>query len=711
MDKDILSDAKERFQLSEDGWADNRQMALEDIKFAKLGEQWPHGARTHREKEGRPCLTINKMPAFIRQVVNDARINRPSIKVHPVDSSADVKTAKVITELIRNIEYSSNADVAYDTAIEYAVAGGFGFWRVDVDYATDDAFDTDLFIRRINNPLSVHPDPFTQEADSSDWDFCFISDMLSEDQFLKQYPGAEKSDFASDKDLLWTMDKQVRVAEYWERDEIKKTILLLSDGSVVDEKQFIENKDLYTISGIQVKGTRETKAHKIIQRIITGAEVLETNAWHGKYIPIVPCYGDEFSVEGKRYFYSLIRHARDAQQMFNYWRTASTELVALAPKTPFIGPVGAFDTDSNKWASANTASHSYIEYDGQVPPQRQPFAGVPAGHLQEAMNASDDMKAIMGLFDASIGARSNETSGRAILARQREGDVSTFHFIDNLARAQRHCGRILLDLIPKVYSKARVLRLMGEDGSPHMAPANQKFQQDDGTIGIYDLTAGKYDLTISTGPSFTTRREEAATQMTEMVRAFPQAATIIGDLIAKNLDWPGADEIAERMKAMLPQQLQGKDGLPPAARAIVMQLQNKLNQLSQAFEQGKGLVGKLQAEVNDKQAETAIKAKELEQKDMEIKIKQQEAAIKQFDAETKRLDTEIKAIEVQPPQLDMQPIFEQMAMMVNQLQDSLACQVEAAKVVGVDVIRDENNRIIGGVRKYADGSESEVIIQ
>lgn len=294
--------------------------------------------------------------------------------------------------------------------------------------------------------------------------------------------------------------------------------------------------------------------------------------------------------------------------------TTSTELVALAPKAPFIGRVGQFDTDAAKWATANVQSHAYIEYDvpegvlDTGPPQRQPFAGVPAGALQEALNASDDMKAILGLYDASIGARSNETSGRAIMARQREGDVSTFHYIDNLSRAIRHAGRILLDLIPKVYSTPRIQRVIGpedqvktvriapqEQAQAEMARARAQAGE---AAKVYSLDAGKYDLTVSAGPSFTSRREEAATQMIEFIRAYPPAAPIIGDLLAKNLDWPGADEVAERLNALLPAQLQGES---PEAQAAKAQIQ-KMAQV----------IGELRGELEAAKADKSIEARKLD---------------------------------------------------------------------------------------------------
>jgi len=608
---DILTEAKEAFRRASDAESENRTEALDDIRFSRLGEQWPDRIAKQREIEFRPCLTINKMPAFIRQVVNDSRQNKPSIKVHPADGGADVHTADVINGLIRNIEYTSNADVAYDTAIEASVSGGFGYWRIGLDYAYDDSFEMDLRVDRVANQFSVYGDPDSTQADSSDWNTSFVVDRLTRDEFARKYKKRKNVDDDSvvvdfDSDAWsqsedWLDDKTVMIAEWWKREQIDKKIVLLSDGRVVDEE--IIKADPMTMvliqeGIIQIKQSRTTKSHKVTQYILSGADVIETNDWRGCYIPIIPVYGDEIIVEGKRYFRSLIHSAKDAQRMFNYWRTTGTELVALAPKVPWIGPKGAFKTDGARWNTANTTSHSYLEYDGAVPPQRMPLdSGPAAGALQEALNASDDMKAIMGIYDASLGARSNETSGKAIMARQREGDVATFHFIDNLSRAIRHTGRVIIDLIPKVYTQERIIRVIGEDGTQKAVTINSqepkpqldqqgkpiKTPQGEPLAGIYNLTSGKYDLTVTTGPSFTTRREEAAYQMTEFVRAFPDAAPVIGDILAKNLDWPGADEIAERLKAINPA-LQQQQGLPPEVQQMIQEGQQAIQELTQEVE-------------------------------------------------------------------------------------------------------------------------------
>jgi hypothetical protein len=646
-DEDLLRQGREAFTRCKDAEDHNRDTALEDIKFARLGEQWPSAIIKQRELEHRPCLTINKLPAFIRQVVNDARQNKPSIKVHPADSAADVETAEIMNGLIRNIEYSSNADVAYDTAVECAVGGGFGYFRIGLDYAFDDTFDMDITIERVANPFAIYGDPNSTSADSSDWDVAFVVDRMAKSEYKRKYKGKaavdwDDTDAWSEAGDDWRDDETVMIAEWWMREEVERTIVKLDDGRVFDKDALAEDEDLqFGLSSglLTIVGERKTKGHKVTQRIMSGAEILETNEWPGKFIPIVPVYGDEFDIEGKRYLRSLIHSAKDAQRMFNYWRTTSTELVALSPRVPYLGEEGAFDVDDN-WSTANTVSHPYLEYaKGSTPPQRQPLdMGVAAGALQEALNASDDMKSIIGLYDASLGARSNETSGKAIMARQREGDVATFHFIDNMARAIRHAGRIIIDLIPKVYDAPRIVRVIGEDGSEEAKQVNQpapKIDRETGqpvreevtdpntgetfmqaVMAMHDLTVGKYDLTVTTGPSFTTRREEAAAQMTEMIRAYPDAAPYIADILAKNFDWPGADEIAERFKAMRPQQ--GQQGLPPEVQKGLQQMQQQLQQLSQENQT-------LKMDQQNKTAELLVKKFEAETSRMQVMQQGQKA--------------------------------------------------------------------------------------
>lgn len=645
-DDELVAEGKKCFERCRDKETHNRQNWLDDVRFARLGEQWPQAVKQQREREGRPCLTINRLPAFIRQVTNDARQNTPSIKFHPVGDGADQATAKILDGLARNIQYTSNADVAYDNALDNAVTGGFGYFRISTDYADDDTFDQDIRIEQIKNPLSVYGDPMSSAADSSDWNECFVTEMWDRDSFEKKWPKAEITNFEADShdSIDWFSENEVRVAEWWRREEVPAMLLKLSNGIVMLEEEFKkpENQEFFELCEPPVTevSRRPTRTMKVTQYLMSGNEILEENEWAGKYIPIIPVYGDEVMVDGERHFISMVRFARDPQQMLNFWRTASTELVALAPKAPFVGAVGQFSTDAIKWANANNVSYPYIEYDAVdvngvpvPPPQRQPFAGPPAGALQEAINASDDMKTIMGLYNASLGEKSNETSGRAIMARQKEGDTSTFNFTDNLSRGIRHAGRVLCDLIPKIYSGPRMLRVIHEDGSnehvpvngmqPPQAPQGQQQgvpgapqQPQENTLEqqavarVFDLSAGKYDVTCETGPSYNTKREEAAGQMVEFIRAVPQSAGMIGDLLAKNLDWPGADKIAERL---------APKGMDPQTQ----QMQAQMQQMGQHIQQ-------LTQQLQDAQRDKAVDVGKLE-------IDKQKGLIDAYQAETARM--------------------------------------------------------------------------
>ena len=623
----FLEEAREKFERAAEREEHNRTRALDDIKFARLGEQWPAAVKKQREDDQRPCLVINRLPSFIRQVVNGARQNRPSISVIPADSNADPETAEIMSGLIRNIEVSSNADIAYDTAVEAAVSGGFGYFRVNTAYTSDDTFDQDIVIERIADAMTVYADPDSDSPDGSDWNCAFVVKTLTKDEFAAKYKGKDAVDWEAlgynGLGSPWMEDDNVLVAEYWHREDVDGKIHAMSDGSVLSEADLKERAEELAMMGVQPVGQpRTVKRKKVTQYVLSGAEVLETTEWPGKFIPIIPVYGDEIIVEGKRYFKSLITDAKDAQREHNYWRSAGAENVALAPKVPFVGPVGAFDTDVEKWSTANQASHAFIEYDGPITPQRQPFVGVSVGEMQQAQMAVDDMKAIIGLYDPSLGAQANETSGVAIRQRQRQGDIGTFHFIDNLTRSIRQAGRILLDLIPKVYSTSRIIRILGEDMTPEnkqiapqdeqQAAMQQAMERGQEISRIYDLTAGKYDLIVKSGPSFSSQRELAQAEIVEIIRAFPDAAPILGPMYLRNSDWPGADDAADK--------LEGGDQANPA-----QQLQAIMQQGQQLAQEN----AQLKQQLQDKTIENQIKFAEVKVKDKEADIKAMEVQQRQ----------------------------------------------------------------------------------
>lgn len=596
-DNDIIAEALERFEESDSETRQNRQDAHDDITFSRLSDQWPDAIRTQREAEGRPCLTVNRLPSFIRSVVNDARHNKPAIQVHPVDNGADVATAEVINGIVRSIERRSNAEVAYDTAIDSATSGGFGFFQIGIEYAHDDSFDLEARIERIANPLMVHWDPASTRFDASDWDYCFVSDFISKERFAHLYPDADPVDWEGSDTYgeMWMLDDKVRISDYWLREQVKRTIVRMSNGVVYREDDLAKEQklegfgnfaeamsvtleDMLNFQGIvRTNEVREVDTYNVVRRKISGVDVLSEDKWPGPTIPICPVWGEEIVADGRRHFRSLIRDAKDPQSMVNFWRTASTELVALAPKAPFIGPRGFTAGMEDEWASANTRSHATLEYDPAAGPmpQRQPFAGVPAGALQESLNASDDMKSVIGIYNASLGARSNETSGRAILARQREADVSTFHFIDNLNRAIRYAGQVLVDIIPSVYSPRRTVRILGEDSLEEVISlASQppeihtaSFEDEGGPL--YDLSVGVYDVDVKAGPSYGSQREETRETLIEIIRALPGAAPLLGDVLMEHMDFVGSDRVAERLKMMLPPQIQQAEGIAPPPQPLM----------------------------------------------------------------------------------------------------------------------------------------------
>lgn len=624
-DDDILSEMRAFKKDAEQADSHNRTAMEDDLRFLEGHGQWDERIKAAREADGRPCLTINKLPQYVNQVANDIRQSRPSIKVRPVDSQSDPAKAKLLEGLIRNIEYVSKADQAYDTAGFYAVAGGFGAIMVETAYSSDDSFEQDIRIKRVKNPLTVFIDPASEEADGSDMMRALVTSLMPKKAFKKKYPKAaadcsiEGSEWAD-----WYSSESVRLAEYWTREPVMREIALMQDGSVMDAE---------SADPEQIVSTRSAPSWKVTYRLCTGNEVLEEKTWPGKYIPIVPVYGEEIDINGKIYRRGLIRNAKDSQRMYNYWRTTATELVALAPKAPMLVTDRHIEGREHEWAMANVSPRPYLTYtpDSQAPlPQRIEPASVPQGVFTEAQVAVDDMKSVTGIYDASLGARGNETSGRAILMRQREGDNATFVYPDNVARAIAQVGRIVIDLIPKIYDTARMVRVLGEDGTEEIVGVNQP-----GIDGLLnDLTIGKYDITVQSGPSYATKRMEAAETMMQFVQAQPQLAPLIGDLIAKNMDWPGADKIADRLVAMLPPQLQAleqkEDGpqVPPELQQMIQQGMAQIQQQQAALQE-------MSAKLADKEAEHEAKEREL--------------AIKEYEAETKRL--QVMQVAMQPEQV------------------------------------------------------------
>ena len=603
----IIEEVMKRMEIAVAADSENHKEALDDLEFLK-GNQWPEVQRRQREMEGRPCLTINKIPTFLQQVTNDQRQNRASIKVSPVGLRADAETAEVIQGVIRHIEYQSAADVAYDTAVNSAAAIGFGFFRITTGYCKDDSFDQDIMIKRIRNSFTVYMDPAATEADGSDQQWCVITEKMTKTEFQAKYPKAEATlqgftarsvgDSVSEK---WVWSDGVRVAEYYRMVFTPATLYKLEDGTTTFDSP---------PEGTVIVAQRKTVKRLVMWYKLTPYEILEQTEIKCRWIPVFPVYGTEVDIDGKIYRAGLIRNAKDPAMMYNYWMTSATEEVAMRPKVPFIGAVGQFEGQEKNWLQANNRSFPFLQYnpmniDGQLapPPQRQQAADVPSGILTMAAHASDNIKQTTGLFDSSLGAAGNATSGKQELAQQKQGNVANFHYMDNFIRTLRHAGKCIIDMIPHYYDAERLVECQGEDGTIEAKWVNK---MDEAAQQItHDLTIAEYDVVVTAGPSYATMRAEAQDSMIQFGQSWPKLMDIAGDKMVKAMNWPGADEISDRIKKTIPKELLDEEGQPDPK-----QLQQQIQQLTQQLKEAQQDAddNKVKLAIEESRSKTALEA-------------------------------------------------------------------------------------------------------
>lgn len=598
--KNRIASIREMLQDAWDYDRHNREEAEKDLLF-RAGDQWPDDVRREREAAGRPCLTINKLGSMISQVTNDLRQNTPSIKARPVDNKSDPELAKIFNGIIRQIEEQSSARFIYSNAADHSISCGIGNFRITTAYLDDAAFDQEILIEGIPNPLSVLWDTASIKPDRSDAMHCFVIEKMPIKAFKKKYPKAstDSVDVSFNNDgsyLTFQTQDEILVAEFWEKIPVKRTLALFEGGETLD----ITDLDEFQMSLIPPPmDVREVDTHKVQMSLVNGNEVLEGPfEWAGKHIPIISIVGDEVPNGTQIIRSGMIRAARDPQTLYNYWRSQSAESIGQGTKSQWLVTHKHIKKNKNAWDNANKSPKPYLpyEYDENAPPPQKIDPPTPPNALwQEGALCSDDLKSTTGIHDASLGAKSNETSGKAILARQREGDTANYHFTDNLTRALEHAGRILIDLIPKIYDTERSIRILGEDDSEEFLEINKSVPSYNGEPALLnDLSAGRFDIKVTTGPSYTTKRIEAAESMMAFVQAFPQAGQIAGDLIASNMDWPGAEAISSRLKKMVPPEfLEGEDGeeQPPPQP-------DPMQQRMQEFQ-----LESMQADITKKQAE------------------------------------------------------------------------------------------------------------
>lgn len=654
-DKDLLTEAKERYKEAEELWAENRKLWLEDAKF-RAGNHWPVEVRKEREASGRPCLVVDKTEQHVRQVVNDGRQNRPAPKVSPVDDKGDQQTADGIRGLIRSISNKSKADEAYDTALDHAAGCGFGFIRICTEYEHEKTFNQDLKVRRVRNPMAVMLGP-TQEADGSDAEYGFFSEDVPKKTFKRRWPKATEVNWNSDSYRDgWSSDHTVRVCEYFYKVWEQSTIFLLDDGTTVTAQEYVADPRPNKPENLDpmapemdwkpgVEDSREIPIAKVKHCVFSGAEVLEKNDWLGKFIPIIPVLGNEQDIEGKVVYSGLIRAAKDPQRLYDYANSGFAEHVALSTKDPPVAAAGQLEGFEDEWQSANRENIAVLHYNPvdvaghQVPPPfRMGNAGIPQGLAQYMQIAEHDIQGSMGMYAASLGNRGNATSGVQEKAQIREGDTGTFHYQDNLNRAIRYVCRQLVDLAPKIYDSRRTARILGEDGKASLVlfdpKASMPFEKR-GSQVIYNLSVGVYDVDVEAGPSYTTRRQEASESMLGMAQRNPAFWQTHGDIIAESQDWPNAERFAKRSKLMLPPEIreseeEGAEDVSPDVRAARAEVKQVTQQAQQAIAEREQALQQLQRELEDVKRDNANKAAEI--------------AVKGYEARTERMATLAPAV-------------------------------------------------------------------
>lgn len=627
-EKQILEQIKDNFALAEAFYSKDYKRNKEDVAFV-LGDQWDESVKKNRKKFKQPCLTENHLLPFALKVINGIRQARPAVKVLPVDDESDVETAEIYGGIVRNIEHASKANNLYDTTALNAIMSARGFLKVGTKYVNNKSFEQEITLSCAPDPFKCYLDPTSKELDGSDANWYIEYEEMTKEDFKKHFPSKSYDDVKADaKEKGWITDKTVRVVDYYYKEYQTKTLYKFFDGTkVVTDYELPE--------GAEATDERASVVCSIKHVRATCDTVLKETDVLGENLPVVPVYGLVVYNNGKREVYSLIHQAKDPQRMLNYWKSASAEIVALQPKSPWVGAKGSFANNAPEWAKANIENIPFLEYEpvvsetGQImpPPQR---AAVPQGSaimVQEGLIAADGIKATLGIYESSLGQMGNEVSGIAIERRQLQGDNATYHFIDNLVASMQQLGRIIVDMIPQVYNEKRVMRIVGEDGEPSLVGVNQLVEkrgndllpvkspqpQDLDKYTQYDLEAGKYDVVVDIGSSYATRRQETFDLLRELMVAVPQVAESAPDLLIKSFDVQYSDEIAKRVRAVMNPALLADD----VAGEQILQLTKELE----------GTVAELE------QAKIALQIKD-ENQQIKNTIAMREVDIKRVEAET-----------------------------------------------------------------------------
>lgn len=606
MSEKLLQEIRDNFQYSVDAWRSIREEGRLDMRYV-AGDPWDPKERKARTEAGRPCLALDELNQYVNQLINDVRQNKRAIRVVPKGGGADEKTAELRANIIRQIEYKSNAQAAYSCAFENAAQRSYGYFRVSKRYVDDQSFDQELAIGRIPNPDTVYIDPDCKEADCSDMRFAYVLDRFRMSEFRRRWPGAEVKDFSAElieQAPQWIGEDWVQVAEYWRVESRPRVLLLVDDGSSTGLRVYED--ELPAGHGLPVVNQRRTQERKVVQYITNGVEILETNTWDGRWIPIVPVFGKELYVDdgsgSKRVLMSLVRLARDPYMLYCYYRTCEAELVGMAPKAPYVGYEGQFENHEEEWSQVNKVPIPYLQVKPQLDATGQAVLPLPRRESFEppiqalelgADSAKRAIQSALGMYNASVGKQdSNARSGVAIKALDSQSNQGSYHFIDNYDRALEHAGRILNDLLDVTYDTPREIGI-------------RKPNDEYAVAQIAGLTEqGEHDVTISTGPSFQSQRDavEKFADTLAQSELFPRIADLVVKL--RNLG-PIGDEIAKRLTPPEFAAQDGQEALPPQAVQALQQAQQQLQAINAYAQQLEAKASELQQTLDAKQMEIA----------------------------------------------------------------------------------------------------------
>ena len=635
---EIVKEALERFETASDGWSDIYEQSVADVSFIDDDEgQWEDSVRESRHN--RPCLTFDKLSASVDRVVGGQMAQMPSVKVRAAEEG-DEDIAEVYQGLIRQID--QRGIQAFKTAFKFAVKSGWGCLLVDHDYIDDVSLDQDIILREIKNPFSVLLDPIIQAQHVQEARFGFMFEDMERQEFSRLYPDAEsypgESDFTTTGNMdSWVSEDFVRVADYFRITLEEKTLVQLSDGRVLDLEEVQPVRDELNLQGITLGKTRKVQKRKLERFKISGMEILEEVECVGRFIPLVPMFGKTSNINGKYITRGIVRKAKDAQRLYNYSRSVAVEVTALTPKQPYFVTPAMIKGHESKWKNMMVSNDPVLQFNfdqGQKPYRESPAQGSP-GLLQDAQFAAEDIKATTGIFDANIGQQGQETSGVAIGRRQFQGEMSNFEYQDQLIDSMELAGRIMIDMIPAVYDTERTIRIIGEDEREETVQVNKTLM--DAQTGTFvktmDLNVGNYDIKIASGPSFTTRKQETAEQLSSMIAQNPAMSQLVGDILFQNLDLVGGDEAIKRLRSA-----GVKAGIIEPNQEEAVALQSQIQASKQLEQQAAQLELALkQAEVATERAEAIERESKASMNTVKTAVEQMKLAEAQEDLESKQI--------------------------------------------------------------------------